>query len=87
VAAKSKLVANTIWSRRSRRQLADALKIVRPDLVHVHNTFAMLSPSVYGACRRERRDQMVLATSFDFAATDDSSISSLHRKNVATSTP
>jgi glycosyltransferase involved in cell wall biosynthesis len=52
VAAKSKLVANTIWSRRSRRQLADALKIVRPDLVHVHNTFAMLSPSVYGACRR-----------------------------------
>ncbi len=42
---------NTIWSRRSRSELSELLRSVRPDVVHVHNTFAMLSPSVYGACR------------------------------------
>src|SRR3984957_4653907 len=52
-AARAAAAANTIWSRRSRREMLAAVRRVRPDIVHVHNTFAMLSPSVYGACRAE----------------------------------
>jgi len=44
---------NTIWSQRSRSDLHRLLRQSRPDVVHVHNTFAMLSPSVYGACKSE----------------------------------
>ena len=42
---------NTIWSRRSRAEILQAVWDARPDVVHVHNTFAMLSPSIYGAFR------------------------------------
>jgi glycosyltransferase involved in cell wall biosynthesis len=52
LAAKANVVVNTIWSRRSRSELTEALRKSRPDVVHVHNTFAILSPSIYGACRR-----------------------------------
>src|ERR1700722_14153207 len=52
-AARAAAAANTIWSRRSRREMLAAVRRGRPDIVHVHNTFAMLSPSVYGACRAE----------------------------------
>jgi glycosyltransferase involved in cell wall biosynthesis len=54
LAAKTAIAANTIWSRHSRAELRKMLRHVRPDVVHVHNTFSMLSPSVYGACRAER---------------------------------
>lgn len=39
----------TIWSHRSKRDLSRALSDVKPDLMHVHNTFPLLSPSVYWA--------------------------------------
>jgi glycosyltransferase involved in cell wall biosynthesis len=51
--AKTATIANTIWSQRSRSELREVVRQVRPDIVHVHNTFAMLSPSVYGACKAE----------------------------------
>jgi glycosyltransferase involved in cell wall biosynthesis len=44
----------TVWSSASRRQFTELLREVKPDLVHVHNTFAVISPSIYGACRRRR---------------------------------
>jgi glycosyltransferase involved in cell wall biosynthesis len=49
--AKAAAAANTIWSQRSRSELRKVLDQVRPDVVHVHNTFSMLSPSIYGACK------------------------------------
>jgi glycosyltransferase involved in cell wall biosynthesis len=49
--AKTAMAVNTIWSQRSRSDLRTVLRDVRPDIVHVHNTFSMLSPSVYGACK------------------------------------
>jgi len=52
--ARASLAVNTIWSQRSRTALRAVLRKVRPDLVHVHNTFSLLSPSVYGACKAER---------------------------------
>lgn len=40
-----------LWSEQARRALFALLKRLRPDVVHVHNTFLRLSPSVYYACR------------------------------------
>jgi glycosyltransferase involved in cell wall biosynthesis len=51
--AKTAVAANTIWSQRSRRELRAVLRRFKPDVTHVHNTFSMLSPSVYGVCRAE----------------------------------
>jgi glycosyltransferase involved in cell wall biosynthesis len=51
--SKTAMAVNTIWSRRSRSELQAVLRSERPDIAHVHNTFSVLSPSVYGACRAE----------------------------------
>ena len=39
------------WNGAVRSQLAERLRCDRPDVVHVHNTFPLLSPSVLDACR------------------------------------
>ena len=39
------------YSRPSRRRVAAELEAFAPDVVHVHNFFPLLSPSVYDACR------------------------------------
>ncbi|MGZ4561023.1 MAG: glycosyltransferase family 4 protein [Mycobacteriaceae bacterium] len=44
------LPARVVWSRASRQALADELRARRPDVVHVHNTFPLLTPSVLSAC-------------------------------------
>ena len=54
LARKAALPARTIWSRETRRDLKSALREQRPDVVHVHNTFPLLSASVLYACRDER---------------------------------
>jgi glycosyltransferase involved in cell wall biosynthesis len=51
--AKAATAAGTIWSQRSRSEVRRVIRHVRPDVVHVHNTFSMLSPSIYGACKAE----------------------------------
>ncbi len=48
------LIKNTISSEHSRREVLQVLRQEEPDVVHVHNTFMMISPSVYGACREAR---------------------------------
>jgi glycosyltransferase involved in cell wall biosynthesis len=45
------LAGRTIWSRDVREQFARLLDQENPDLVHVHNTFVMVSPSIFSACR------------------------------------
>jgi glycosyltransferase involved in cell wall biosynthesis len=45
------MVKDMIHSERSKRETLDLLHNERPDLVHVHNTFMMVSPSVFEACR------------------------------------
>lgn len=44
--------ASSVWSRRGYRAVAGAVSAFRPDVVHVHNTFPLLSPSVYYAARQ-----------------------------------
>ena len=46
-----RLAASAIWSRRAQRRVADAIGAQNPDVVHVHNTFAAASPSVFAGAR------------------------------------
>lgn len=43
-------VTEMIWSTKSRREFAAVVDAERPDIVHVHNTFMAISPSIYSAC-------------------------------------
>jgi glycosyltransferase involved in cell wall biosynthesis len=47
----ARLAADAIWSRSWHRKFAALLKEKRPDVVHVHNVFPTISPSIYYACR------------------------------------
>jgi glycosyltransferase involved in cell wall biosynthesis len=49
LAGKLRSVANSVWSRESHRQVAALLAAERPDVVHVHNHFPAMSPSVFAA--------------------------------------
>ena len=44
------LAKRTVWASDSRRDFLQLLRQEKPDLVHVHNTFVMISPSIYSAC-------------------------------------
>lgn len=50
-AKQALMPARVVYSRESRRELAARLRADRPDIVHVHNTFPLLSPSILYACR------------------------------------
>jgi glycosyltransferase involved in cell wall biosynthesis len=45
------LTKDIIWSAASNRHVRDVLRAEHPDLVHIHNTFMMVSPSVYRVCQ------------------------------------
>lgn len=48
---KATLPARVVWNPAAKRDLAATLERFRPDVVHVHNTFPLLSPAVLYACR------------------------------------
>lgn len=43
------LLGQTLWSRPARAEFSALLRSFQPDVVHVHNTFPLISPSVYWA--------------------------------------
>lgn len=45
---------NTVWSSRTAADLARLIADFRPHVAHAHNTFALISPSVYSAVARAR---------------------------------
>ncbi|MFY9509561.1 MAG: glycosyltransferase family 4 protein [Rubrivivax sp.] len=51
VAGQSRLslAAQSLWSTRTRHEIAALLQQQRPSIVHVHNTLPLVSPSVYWA--------------------------------------
>ena len=53
VAKKIGMAVDCVWSRRWHREFRALLQKTRPDVVHVHNLFPRISPSIYYACRRE----------------------------------
>lgn len=48
------MAARAVWSLASRRELAAVIAQVRPDVMHVHNFWPMLSPSIYDAAHAAR---------------------------------
>jgi glycosyltransferase involved in cell wall biosynthesis len=46
------LLANTLWSRRTVDDLDGLAQRFRPDVIHVHNTQPLISPSVFWAAAR-----------------------------------
>jgi glycosyltransferase involved in cell wall biosynthesis len=54
VAKKALLPVRMIWSRETYRDLKALLQRHRPEVVHVHNTFPLLSAAVLYACRDVR---------------------------------
>lgn len=53
-AQRAALPIRVTWNGRVRTELTDRLRQSRPDVVHVHNTFPLLSPSVLAACTDTR---------------------------------
>lgn len=51
---KALLPGRLFWSQQSYREVRGLLQDSRPDVVHVHNLFPLLSISVLRACERER---------------------------------
>ncbi len=46
--------AGTVWSLRSARDLSATLRRFAPDVIHVHNTFPLISPALYWTAARHR---------------------------------
>jgi glycosyltransferase involved in cell wall biosynthesis len=46
------LFGNTIWNQQTHGELLDLMQQEGPDIVHVHNTFPVISPAVYYAANQ-----------------------------------
>ena len=46
------LAQHTLWSPRTSRDLAEQIGRFQPDVIHVHNTFPLISPSLYWVAER-----------------------------------
>ncbi len=45
------LIVRPVWASDSHRDIGALLREKRPEIVHVHNTFPLISPSIFWACR------------------------------------
>ncbi len=53
LAAKISLAVRTVWNQRTFREVRELIRREKPDVVHCHNTFPLISPSIYYAAARE----------------------------------
>lgn len=49
-----KVATGTVWANRASQDLRSIVQSARIDIVHCHNTFPLISPSIYWSARRER---------------------------------
>ena len=47
------LALRTLWNRTAYREIRDLIRRERPDVMHCHNTFPSISPSIYWAAAEE----------------------------------
>jgi len=52
--ARIAVVPRMTWSSATRWEFAALLDAERPDVVHIHNTFMVISPSIHSACRERK---------------------------------
>lgn len=50
---RARLAKETFWSSGAYRELRDIIRGARPDVMHLHNTFPLISPSAYYAASSE----------------------------------
>lgn len=50
--APLQVAMDTLWSKRTAQEMAARIKDFAPDIIHVHNTFPLISPSIYYAAAR-----------------------------------
>jgi exopolysaccharide biosynthesis WecB/TagA/CpsF family protein len=48
------LLPKTVWAADTREEFVTLLRQEKPQLVHVHNTLVLISPSIYSACLEAR---------------------------------
>ncbi|MGR6836669.1 glycosyltransferase family 4 protein [Syntrophomonas erecta] len=53
ITSEVNLALNTMWSRNNYRYVYSVLNNINPDIIHVHNTFPLLSPSIYWAINKK----------------------------------
>ena len=46
------LATNTLWSIKSARKIRALIDDFKPDILHVHNTFPLMSPSIYWSAKK-----------------------------------
>ncbi len=49
-----KMAINTIWNSEVYHTIDHLLTEIKPDICHIHNTFPLISPSVYYACKKHK---------------------------------
>lgn len=54
LAGKALVPVQVVWSNEAHRSLTRVLQSFRPDVVHLHNTFPLVSASALHACRAQR---------------------------------
>jgi glycosyltransferase involved in cell wall biosynthesis len=47
-----KVAGQTFWSRHTNKDIASLVSNFKPDVIHVHNTFPLISPSIYWAAAK-----------------------------------
>lgn len=50
--SKLKLVQQTLWSNRTHEDIVTVIAKFKPEVIHVHNTFPLISPSLYWAAAK-----------------------------------
>jgi glycosyltransferase involved in cell wall biosynthesis len=58
---------DVVWSDATRRDLKRTIERFRPDVVHVHNTFPLMSPSVLYACKATKTPVVVTLHNYRLA--------------------
>jgi len=48
---RAALAVRTIWIRQMAKRVSSLIRTARPDIMHVHNTLPLISPSIYSAAR------------------------------------
>jgi len=48
-----KLACSTLWNKTIANELREVIRKVRPDIIHFHNTFPLISPAAYYAAKAE----------------------------------
>jgi glycosyltransferase involved in cell wall biosynthesis len=47
-----KVAGQTFWSRHTSKDIANLISSFKPDIIHIHNTFPLISPSIYWAAAK-----------------------------------